>query len=105
MVLICGESGRNLDDGVNLYAQRFPGRKEVFNLKKDPSSKVTGENNKIAVAHNPHVSTQEIAHGSGLSQSSVLKILNILIMCLHQDLHGDDFQNRVAFCQWAREQI
>jgi hypothetical protein len=26
-------------------------------------------------------------------------------MELHQELHGEDFANRVAFCEWAEEKI
>lgn len=131
MVLVYGEAGRNLDNAVNLYAQRFPNRivsrasfyrtitkfttdGSVQPKKKTRTTTVTGENNEIAVlaavANNPHVSTREIARDSGMSQSSVWKILkrnkfHPYHVSLHQELHGVDFQNRVAFCQWAREQI
>ena len=62
------------------------------------------------MAHNPHVSTREIVRDSGLSLTSVWRILkrhkyHPYHVSLHEDLHGADFQNRVTFCQWAREQI
>lgn len=62
------------------------------------------------MANNPYVSTREIAHDSGLSQISVCKILkrhkyHPYHVSMHQELHGDDFYNRVTFCQWALEQI
>jgi hypothetical protein len=131
MVLVYGEAGRSLDNAVNLYASRFPDRirsrasfyrtikqftadGSVRPKKRTRPATVTEENNEIgvlaAVAYNPHVSTREIASESGLSQTSVCKILNRhkyhpFHMSLHQDLHGVDFENRVTFCQWAVEQI
>lgn len=131
MVLVYGEAGRNLENAVAIYAQRFPDRirsrasfgrtikqfitdGNVQPKKRTRRATVTGENNEIAVlaavAHNPHVSTREIVRDSGLSLTSVWRILkrhkyHPYHVSLHQDLHGADFQNRVTFCQWAREQI
>jgi hypothetical protein len=131
MVLVYGEAGRSLDNTVTLYALRFPdgirSRASFYRTvkqfttdgsvqpkKRTRRTAVTDENNEIAVlaavAHNPHNSTREIARDSGLSHTSVWKILkrhkyHPYHVSLHQDLHGVDFQNRVTFCQWAREQI
>ncbi|XP_026826676.1 uncharacterized protein LOC113562216 [Ooceraea biroi] len=130
MVLIYGECGRNIDDAVTLYAQRFPDRERscasffrvvkqfttegsVQPKKRKRRATVTGENNEIAVlaavANNRHVSTREIARDLALSQTSVCKILkrhkyHPYHVSMHQELHGDDFHNRVTFCQWALEQ-
>ncbi|ENN73482.1 hypothetical protein YQE_09907, partial [Dendroctonus ponderosae] len=54
--------------------------------------------------------SRQLAEISGLSRSSVLKVLNLhkyhpYHLSLHQELHGDDFQIRVIFCQWAHERI
>lgn len=131
MVLVYGEAGRNLEDAVNLYAERFPDRirsrtsfyrtvkqftttGSVEQKKRTRRARVTGEDNVVAVlaavAHNPHASTREIARDSGLSLGSVWNILqrhnyHPYHVSLHQELHGVDFQNRLTFCQWAREQI
>ncbi|EFN82703.1 hypothetical protein EAI_17618, partial [Harpegnathos saltator] len=131
MVLVYGESGRNLDNAVNLYVQRFPDRPRsrtsffctvkqftaegsVQPKKRIRRKTVTGEDNAIAVlaavAYNPYVSTREIARDCGVSQSSVWRILkhrkyHPYHVSLHQDLHGVDFENRLTFCQWAWEQI
>lgn len=131
MILIYGESGRNVDVAVALYAQRFPdsvrSRASFFrvvkqfktegsvqNKKRKRRATVTEENNEItvlaAVAHNPHVSTREIAINAGLSQPSVRRILkrhkyHPYHISMHQELHGEDFHNRVTFCQWALQKI
>ncbi|GLV38513.1 hypothetical protein CBL_05131, partial [Carabus blaptoides fortunei] len=78
MVLVYGEAGRNLDNAVALYAQRFrdriPSRASFYRTvkkfttdgsiqpkKRTRRTAVTDENNTIAllaaVAHNPHNST------------------------------------------------
>ena len=75
---------------------------------------MAGENNEIAVlaavANNPHISTKELARGSGISQSTICQILkrskyHPFRVSMHKELHGDDFQNRVRFCQWALQRI
>lgn len=92
-----------------ILSKQFTTDGSVQPQKKSRRRTVTGENNEIAVlaavANNLHVSTREIARDSGMSQNSVLKILKYYPyqVSLHQDLHGVDLQNRVAFCQWARQ--
>lgn len=66
MVLVYGEAGRNVDNAIDLYAQRFPDRirsrasfyriikqfttdGSVQPQKKSRNRTVTGENNEIAV--------------------------------------------------------
>lgn len=63
-----------------------------------------------AVAHNPHVSLREVSRNSGISRTSVSRILkhhkfHPYHISMHQELHGDDFNNRVVFCNWALTQI
>ena len=131
MVFIYGESGRSIDNAVALYAQRFPDQKRsrasfyrviqqfstegsVKPKKRNRQNMVACENNEIAVlaavAHDPHISTRQISRESGISQTTVCKILHRnkyhpFHVSLHQELAGDDFQKRVTFCQWARQQI
>ncbi|CAH0559574.1 unnamed protein product [Brassicogethes aeneus] len=96
MILIYGEEGRNLDDAVNIYAQRFPDKirsgtsfhrtVKQFNTngsvqpkKRVRRATVTGGNDEInllaATAANPHASTRELSRDLGISQSSVSRIL------------------------------
>ncbi|KZC11447.1 hypothetical protein WN55_02621 [Dufourea novaeangliae] len=58
-----------------------------------------------AVAHNPYNSTRQISRGSGISQSSVVRILHLdnfhpYQLSVHQKLHGRDFDKCVQFCDW-----
>ncbi|CAH0555902.1 unnamed protein product [Brassicogethes aeneus] len=90
------EAGRNLDDAVNIYAQRFPYKirsrtsfhrtvkQFTTNGSVQPKKRVrratdTGGNNEINVlaasAANPHASTRELSRDLGISQSSVSRIL------------------------------
>jgi hypothetical protein len=56
------------------------------------------------VANNPHLSTRQIESYSGISKTSAHRILkrrkfHSYRVPLHQELHGNDFQNRVQFCE------
>jgi hypothetical protein len=56
-----------------------------------------------AVASNPHLNTRLIESYSGISKTSVHRILELhkfhpFHVSLHQKLHGNDFQNSVQFC-------
>lgn len=131
MILIYGECRRNVDDAVALYAERFPDSvrsrsffyKVVNDFTSDGSvqtkkrkrrTTVTGEANEIAVLaavhQNPQVSTRQLHRDSGISRDSILRILyrhkyHPYHISLHQELHGDDFHNRVVFCEWALQQM
>jgi hypothetical protein len=57
-----------------------------------------------AVANNPHLITRKIESYSGIYKTSVHHILkphkfHLYHTSLHQELHRNDFQNRVQFCQ------
>lgn len=131
MILTYGESQRNLYLAVRLYEDRFPdnprSRASFYRVvnqfrttgsveprKRTRRVTVTGEENQIAVlaavALDPHAGTRGISRDLGMSQSSVRRILkkqkfHPYHVSLHQDLQGNDHQNRVAFCQWASERI
>jgi len=131
-IYIYGEAQKNARVACNLYAERYPERRQpsassfqqvvklfsetgsVAMKKRHRMRTVTGENSEIAVlavvADNPQVSSRQIERDLGISQRSVLRILkrhkfHPYHICLHQELHGDDFENRVEFCQWALLQI
>jgi hypothetical protein len=63
-----------------------------------------------AVANNPHLGIRQIESFSGIPKTSVHRILkrhkiHLYHVSLHQELHGNGFQNRVQFCQWAQQQL
>lgn len=132
IILIYGEAGRNIAQAIRLYAQRHPNRRvpsrHSFDFtvnqfitngtvqvpKRTRPKTTTHQENEIniiaAVTHNPHISTRELERDSGISRTSILRILKVqkfhpYHIHLNQELHGDDFQNRMAFCTWARNQI
>lgn len=132
MILIYGKSRQNVMQAIALYIDRFPERNHpsrstfrhvVSKFMESGSVEVrqkvrgrtaTNEINQAAVlaavAHDPHISSRDIASGSGISRRSVLRIMRDhkfrpYHMSLHQELHGNDFQNRIAFCQWAQGRI
>jgi len=132
MVFIYGECRRVTREAVRLYAERFPNRvipsRSVFsniikhfqetgsvdNNKRQRSKKATNDDNTInilaAVAENPNVSTRQLECDSGISRRSILRILHFqkfhpFHISLHQELHGNDFQNRIQFCEWGLRKI
>ena len=75
---------------------------------------IVNENNVAAIiafaALNSHASSRKMEKKSGISQRSVLRILqqhkfHPYRMSLHQDLYGNDFLNRVNFCNWIRRKM
>ncbi|KAK2578394.1 hypothetical protein KPH14_012645 [Odynerus spinipes] len=132
MIFVYGESRQCLREAVRLYKDRFPNRNcpsvsvyhnlikkfreigSVDDKKQTKVKSVTNETTKInvlaAVNENPNTSTRQIARGSGISQSSVVRKLQAekfhpFHLSLHQELHGTDFENRVNFCQWGLRQL
>ena len=75
--------------------------------KSYPKFKTNNANESIvlaAVANKPQISSCQIAHEYSISQSSVLRILHRHRFHRYV-LHGNDFHNRVVFCQWALQQL
>lgn len=132
MVFVYGEAGRRIDNAVNLYAQRFPDKVRsrasfarvikqfstegsVKQKKRTRRATICGADNQAAVLGavaygNPQSSTREVSLQSGISHMSVWRMLKMhkfhpYHISLHQGLHGEDFENRVTFCQWARNQL
>ncbi|KAJ4444187.1 hypothetical protein ANN_05977, partial [Periplaneta americana] len=61
-----------------------------------------------AVLVNPHDSTRRIARESGISQTTVWRVLNgskyhPYHISMHQQLEGEDFQSLVVFSSWLSE--
>lgn len=132
MVLLFGETGRNVEEAILAYARRFPDKntpsrktffrvikqlKETGNVQSRPKTRrrtTTDELNETAVlaaiSYDPHVSSRVLEADSGISRRSILRItkrnkLHPYHISLHQELHGDDFVNRTAFCNWAQGKI
>lgn len=132
MLLIYGECQKNSVRAKNLYAERYPHRsqpsRQTFKnvcdklrqtgslgvRKSERQKQVINEEMEISVlasvSRNPHISSRQIERESGISRRSILRILHRhkfhpYHVSLHQELHGNDFMNRVAFCRWAIRQI
>lgn len=76
--------------------------------KSERQKRVINEEMKIgmpaSVSGNLHISLRQIERESGISMRSVLRIwhrhkFHPYHVSLHQELHGNDFMNRVEFCR------
>ena len=110
----CRKYNRN---AKHFYAARYPDRFCRFGTVKQTRVKrrpIVNENNAAAIlafaALNPHASSRQVVKRSGISQRSALRILHQrkfqpYRMSLHQDLYGNDFLNRVNFCDKIRRKM
>lgn len=133
MTFILGECFRNCLLASRVYAERYPDRphpdKRAFeellqtfcetgsvSYKKQTKEKcvVNNEDNEFlvlgSVVENPNVSSREISRQTGISQTSVCRILkkhkyHPYHIQLHQNLYGRDFQRRLDFCLWSLEKV
>jgi Mga helix-turn-helix domain len=132
MVLIMAESKYIVNDAKMLYLERFPERQQpshhtfrqtlarfresgsVNHKKRQKNGHIVNEETEIQVlasVHvNPQVSTRQLANELDISQSSVSKILrkhkfHPYHISLNQELHGDDFNNRILFCNWLLQKL
>jgi hypothetical protein len=133
MLLIFGECGRDATQAAETYAARFPQNRapnrQIFkslvsslrergtfkqNTKLFINPTITHDVNQArvlnSVENNPHIGSREISSQIGISKSSVPRILkkhkyHPYHLELQQELHGEDFANRVAFCEWTEEKI
>ncbi|XP_025155096.1 uncharacterized protein LOC112588653 isoform X1 [Harpegnathos saltator] len=94
---------------------KFTSSKRFGNSFCKNCRKKTGpQENKIlvtlaAVEQNPHISTRMIQNEHGLPQSTVSQILKFekfhpYYITLTQQLQAGDFNHRLQFCNWARNQ-
>ena len=132
MILIIGESFGNCLLAARVYAERYNDRRRPnkrflekllatfkttgsVNVKRKTSKVVTdNEENQFvtlaSVVQDPHVSTRVVARETGLSQSSVSRILrkhkyHPYHIEMHQHLYGTDFQKRLEFCLRIMDEI
>ncbi|KZC06747.1 hypothetical protein WN55_07298 [Dufourea novaeangliae] len=132
MIFVYGECRQIVRDAVRLYVKRFPERVtpsraaftnviicfqetgRVDNKIRRGSKAATDDRKTVniltAVTQNPHASTMQLARESGISQRNVLRILHLnkfhaFHVSLHQELHGNDFQSRVNFCEWGLQKL
>ncbi|KZC06173.1 hypothetical protein WN55_07346 [Dufourea novaeangliae] len=116
MVFVYEERRQIVRNAVRLYAERFPERvtpsRSAFTHVIKSFQETGRVDNKIrrTVTQNPHASTRQLARESGISQRSVLRILHLnkfhaFHVSLHQELHGNDFQNRVNFYEWGLQKL
>ncbi|KMQ84515.1 hypothetical protein RF55_17618 [Lasius niger] len=127
MIKIVGLCNDNMKAAERMYAGRYPDRRhptrrtmkallrraQQGHLKRN--KKKTGHpDNKIlvtlaAVEQNPHISTRMIQNEHGITQSTVSRILRLekfhpYHITLTQQLQAGDYNRRLQFCNWARNQ-
>lgn len=132
MLLIYGEARQNSYQAQRLYQERYPERRQPTGMTfrsverrlRDTASlgrirpvrdhPVTSAHNEEvvfdAIRRNPHTSTRAIAQETNISRASVMRILHThrfhpYHLHLHHELHGHDFDARVAFCRWALQHV
>lgn len=127
---VIGESLNNYTNAVELYRQRFPDRRcpsrstmrgleqrlrQGHLQRHRPRANLVDDDPRTiailgAVHLNPHISLREIQAEIGIPKSTAQRLLRAAkfhpyhIMRV-QELHGNDFANRVGFCNWAVQQI
>ena len=126
MLMVLGECRKHYRNAQDLYAARYLDRQQkaqmalsdqltVFRfgtrVKRRP---IVNENNAAAIssfaAINSHASSRQMKKKSGISQRSVIRILqqhkfHPYRMSLHQDLNNNNFLKRVNFCNWFRRKM
>lgn len=130
LLIILGECNRNYREAAREYARRFPirrhpdhkqirilklraergfltktRRKRVFNDDEDDVNVVLAN-----VVDNPHTSCRIISRETGISKSTVNRILQGVKfhpyhITLVQSLTPQDYATRLEFCNWAVTQI
>lgn len=133
MLLILGESRGNFAAAERLYGERYPNRLRQSRLVFRRLLNRVRETGNIQPTHNrgnrimrpvrheraadvlaaaivdPHISTRRLARDAGMNHVMVWRILSDqkfhpYHVNLHQALSGQDFQNRINFCNWFRSQ-
>nr|CAH7719231.1 unnamed protein product [Callosobruchus chinensis] len=132
MIYILEEYLKNSLLASRVYKERFPDRRHpdprsfervmdrfdrtgtVKYEKQERRKRVVNEDNEFdvlaTVVEDPHSSTSEISHDLGIGQISVKRILtknnyHPYHVQLNQALEGQDFENRMDFCNWGRARI
>lgn len=134
MIFVLGECEKNCMLASRIYNAKYPERRPIreesfqrvlerfidtgsvkYKKKKIENRNAVNDENALQVLlhlqENPHLSCRQIADQYiDISKSSVNRILKVnkfhpFHIELHQDLYGDDFQNRVTFCNILNEKI
>lgn len=133
MIYILGEADKNCLLAERLYKTKYPERRapsprsfqnlmERFDStgsveypKRKVNNRIATNNEKeleilLQVQENSHVSSRKVASLCDTSQSTANRTTrkykyHPYHIELHQELHDEDFQRRVTYCQWLRAQI
>src|SRR5215467_11024129 len=130
MLLVLGECHKNYRRAAAVFFERYQIRKSpttFFNVEKslrengtfakrtrNKTKPVVNEANTInicaAIALNPHISQRVLARTSGVSRSSIQRIMNNqkyhpYHIVLTQELLRRDFERRITFCNWLRNNV
>lgn len=132
LILMYGECGRNIKATARAYQQRFPehnqpsestilrivtkfretgsvGRKKYSQRERPITNEEASIDIVASVEVAPRVSIRQRADAANMSRASVHRILKrekVRPYKCHrvQELHGDDFDRRTAFCGWFMNQ-
>lgn len=134
MLLVLGECRMNNTAAARVYAQRFPhrrgpsrrefpalvrrarqtGRLSAYPIRCQIYRPYRNEVNIINVLATveafPHKSIREIARDTGLSNTTIFRImkdhnLRAYKMSFHQALQPSDWEKRLRFCHWAQRRL
>jgi len=132
MIFILGECMKNVALAVRVYHERYPDRRtphgtcfqKLLNRFTEtgsvayakhrypkPIANEMMEFNVVgSVIENPHVSQRELSRDLQVSKSTVQRILkqekfHPYRIVLTQELHGDDFEQRVNFCEFMLQEL
>jgi len=125
MLLVLGECQKNYRRAVVMFFERYGIKKShvsFYNLEKrlrehgklrttthNKRKSITNERNSAdvlsAITLNPHVSQRELARASGISRSSIQRILkenryHPYHLIPSQELLVIDYERRITFCEW-----
>ncbi|KAJ8936871.1 hypothetical protein NQ314_012135 [Rhamnusium bicolor] len=126
MIYCLGEADRNCLLASRIYGMKYPERRTpdpnsfknlrerfedtgnvCYTKRKLRNMVVNNEEHELTVLlhvqENPHISCREIEQQTDVNKTSVNRIINKYKyhpyhIQLHQDLYGEDFQNRINFC-------
>lgn len=130
MLLVLGECRNNYREASNILRQRYGIEKShmafhrlerrvrttgcVIAKTHNRNKRIVNEDNKVNILAdvniNPHISQCQLERKSGISRTSIRRILKAekyhpYHLVLHQALLATDYQHRIKFCTWMRQTI
>jgi hypothetical protein len=117
MVYALAEGDRNCLLASRIYRQKFyenrqPSAKAFGRLKNrfEDTGNVFYKNVLLTLQENPYLSCRQMEAQLDISKSSVNRIVrkhkyHPYHISLHQDLHGNDFVNRMDLCNFVLQKI